>query len=273
MIKLIALDMDGTVLDSQKNITAATKAAIIRAVKSGVYVIFSTGRSPSELQRYSRELPEVRYGNCESGAAIYDFREKKMLECHCINLCVCEAVIAVLTSCDVMYSAKVDGKVHCDRQGLADMSRFNVESFQPLYNEVATPHDNITAFIRTHADRIEKLNLYFRSAEDRQRAADRLRDQDLSMVFAGESSIEFTPGGISKASGLASLCRILGVDLSDVMAIGDADNDLTVLQSAGFAVAMGNGNDHVKAICDAIVADNDHDGVAEAIEKYVLNVR
>ena len=80
--------------------------------------------------------------------------------------------------------------------------------------------------------------------------------------------IEFSPVGITKASGLRVLCKHLDIPLEDVVSIGDGSNDREILQTAGLSVAMGNARAEIKALCDVTVADNDHNGVLEAIRTY-----
>ena len=92
----------------------------------------------------------------------------------------------------------------------------------------------------------------------------------LTMVYSEISSLECSPLGLSKASGLRALCEVLDIGMDQVIMVGDADNDLEALKAAGLAVAMGNANEAVKAVCDAQVADNNHDGCAQAIEYYML---
>ena len=90
------------------------------------------------------------------------------------------------------------------------------------------------------------------------------------MVDAENSSLEITAKGVDKGVGLTMLCEALQIPIAATIAVGDADNDIRVLETAGLAVAMGNAADHIKAISDVTVADCEHDGCAEAIYQYLL---
>lgn len=90
------------------------------------------------------------------------------------------------------------------------------------------------------------------------------------MLNAEDTSLEISPLGVTKGYGLKKLCKHLNIEVEQSIVVGDADNDLDVLKTAGLAVAMGNANANVKKIADVEVMDNDHDGVAEAIYKYLL---
>ncbi|MBR1628802.1 MAG: HAD-IIB family hydrolase [Lachnospiraceae bacterium] len=89
-------------------------------------------------------------------------------------------------------------------------------------------------------------------------------------AYTETTSLEMTPKNVSKGSGLKLLAKHLGIEIQDVVVVGDAENDRTMFETAGFSVAMGNALDAIKAIADAVVADNDHNGVGEAIRKYLM---
>ena len=140
--------------------------------------------------------------------------------------------------------------------------------YQDMYERVCDCHDDLAGYAKEHAEEIVKINLYHRSTESMNRSFERLKDLDLSMVRAEETGLEASPSGITKAKGLEILCEHLGVPLEQTVAVGDAPNDLEILQTAGLSVAMGNALDEVKEVCDAVVSDNDHYGVLEAIRRY-----
>ena len=144
-------------------------------------------------------------------------------------------------------------------------------AYKPLFEKVATPVDNIAEYSIKNKVDVLKLNLYHAFQEDREKTRKKLEKENFVMVNAEKTSLEISAAGTTKGTGLAKLCDYLGIDLSEVISVGDADNDLDVLSKAGLAVAMGNANDNVKKICDVTVRDCDHNGCGEAIEKYLLS--
>ncbi|MBR2734060.1 MAG: HAD hydrolase family protein, partial [Selenomonadaceae bacterium] len=102
----------------------------------------------------------------------------------------------------------------------------------------------------------------------RDRNFERMSKFDLTISFTERNNLEASPRGITKASGLEELCKFLGIDIAETVAIGDGHNDVEILQAAGVGVAMGNARDDIKQLADFVTADNDHDGVAVAIEKF-----
>ena len=93
----------------------------------------------------------------------------------------------------------------------------------------------------------------------------------MTMAFSEKTSLEITPAGIDKGTALKKLCDLLDMDIQQVIAVGDAPNDHAILETAGLAVAMGNAIDSVRQLCQTVVADNDHHGVKEAIDRYLLH--
>ena len=92
----------------------------------------------------------------------------------------------------------------------------------------------------------------------------------LDFTYAEETSFEITPQGVSKGTGLVDLCRVLGVPIEEAIGVGDAFNDIPMLEMAGLGVAMGNSNEAALLAADVVVGDNDHNGIAEVIDRYLI---
>ena len=136
--------------------------------------------------------------------------------------------------------------------------------------------DDITGFIRENDVDILKVTLNFQMKDDgeylnREETSQYLKQfPDIQVVDGGFANLEFNKAGISKATGVRFLSEYLGVSVNDVIAIGDSENDIEMLKIAGTGIAMGNAVEEAKAAADDITASNDEDGVAKAIEKYLL---
>ncbi len=126
------------------------------------------------------------------------------------------------------------------------------------------------AWIRACRDGIEKINLYHISREASIRTSERLQGLPMERIYAETSSLELSPKGVDKGSGLLDLCRVLGIPASRAIAVGDADNDLPMIRAAGLGIAMGNANDHVLKEAQVTVGTNDEDGCAQAIDRFLL---
>ena len=269
--RLITLDMDGTLLNSEKEISERTNAMIRRAAEEGKIIALSTGRGLSELSEYLEQVPEIGYLDCTSGAMIYDCREKKVVVSTPIPVDVMQKVMALAEEENVMvHFLSTDSVV--EQSKYEQMEKYHMGVYKPMYGRVAKKCENIFRAYEENPKPIEKCNLYHLSPAKRDQTERRLEDMHLplTIVHSELTALELTSEGVSKGTGLLQLCEYLGIPVQETIAVGDADNDIEVLKTAGLAIAMGNAAEHVKAIADVMVADCDHDGCAEAIGKYLL---
>ena len=118
-----------------------------------------------------------------------------------------------------------------------------------------------------HGFSLRFINLYFRNTEDRERGYRELQNLPLDFAYAEGTSLEMNASGVTKASGLKILADHLGIGMTEVIGMGDAENDTQMLRSVGCSVAMGNADERIRAICDLVTDDNDHNGVGKAIRR------
>lgn len=272
--QLIAFDMDGTLLTTDKKIAPETTRAMQEAVQAGKQIVLSTGRTDAELADYRSALADVRYGILESGGLLYDFHERRILSCKPIAPEYVQKILELSEQEDVMIQVMAGGKVYIQTRNLDNMAHYQLAYFYPLFSTTALLIDDIRAWLRegtlNGTLKVDKINLYHTDTEARKRTLDRGKDLPLELVYSEITSIEFSPKGVSKGTALIELAGLLGVPVEQTIAVGDADNDLAMLKCCGLAVAMGNANENVKQTAAVVVADNDHDGCAEAIRRYLL---
>jgi Cof subfamily protein (haloacid dehalogenase superfamily) len=285
--QLMALDMDGTLLTSDKKIDEITLQTMKKAVDAGKHIVICSGRPEAELKPYQQQLADagVRYHILESGALVYDAEEKKILHRHNLPPECVPVILDAAEREDIMCQIIVDSTSNVDGSKIAMMDHYQMGIYQPLYEICATAHADVLAYGRqclaSHLG-MEKFNLYHTSRESRKRTRQYIHDTlmekfgqvALRMVDAEISSLEISAVEGDKGTGLLELCQSLGLDPANTIAVGDADNDLTMLAAAGLPVAMANGNEHVNTFVKehhgAITADNDHHGCADAIVRYLL---
>lgn len=265
--KLLALDMDGTLLDSRKQVSPKTQQAIEELAKTGVAVAYCTGRSLPEMRDVRRALPFVRYGSQVSGALTYDFETDTVISATPLSTDICLQLIRAGALENAMVHmhcvhASVTRQVDIDRMHLVRMA-----TYRSMFEEVCTRTDDLEAYVREHEGQVLKINLYHMDTESRERTRRRIQGLPIKLADSERTSLESTAQGISKDKGIERICSRLGIGMDQVVAIGDAPNDTDVLRAAGCAVAMGNATPEIKQLADLVVADNDHDGIAEAIER------
>ena len=268
MYKLLALDMDGTILTSQKSVSPATVKAINNLIKRGTAVTLCTGRGVAELKDYTDDFSAIPYGILNSGGCVYDFTKRQSI--HRILLddsSLIECIRAAQKVKAMPYLLTEDASV-AQAEDMRDVSRFQMGMYQSLYDRVATIVPDMETYVREHPGKSLKLCIFHRDSGTREQTRREIEHLGMELADAETTSLEISPRGVTKALGLQILCRYLGIPIEESVAVGDADNDIDVLKAAGLSVAMGNANKTVKDLCDVIVADNDRDGVVEVIDRF-----
>ena len=272
--RAIAFDMDGTLLTPDKKISAECMAAIGEAKAAGKMVLLCSGRSPSELREYLEILPEVRWLCTTAGALLYDAREKKILEMHPFDQQTAEELVdLLLLSGEAAVSILISGTQAYTAPPQCDHVDWYLDAaFQPLFSNDMLHELDLRKTVREHPGQILKYGSYFRSRAEKEEAAKRIRhlEDRLEITRSLGEDIECTLKGINKGTGLRDFSAHTGIPLSEIIMVGDSDNDVAALKTAGLALAMGNATPEVKEIAGAVLPDNAHDGAAWAVRKYLL---
>ena len=270
---LIALDMDDTLLKSDKTVSDETIDIFKKVRKAGKYVVICTGRPLSELSPYKETFKDLHYYILESGALVYNNFSRKITARHTMDANAVRQIIDVFNKEDMMVQIMIDGQSVVDREKVPRMAHFSMAPYVSLYTETAKLVDDVVPVIKEHLSDIEKMNLYHTSREASVRTSDRLAEKNLPIerIYAELASLELSPNGVHKGVGLRDLAAHLGIPIERTIAVGDADNDIPMLEAAGLSLAVANANDHAKAAADEVLPyDQNHDACRYAIEKYIL---
>lgn len=266
--KILALDLDGTLTNSQKKITPRTKAAVLAIQKLGHMVVLASGRPTPGVAAVAKALELKRYGGymltyngakgieCQTGKILYQetmpedivpeiFREAEKLG------------IGMMTyqSQGIIAGAKVDEYMQIE----AGINGLEIMSYEDPVAQIQTPvHKCLGTAAPEIASEIEE----------------KFSDVFGSRIGVGRSEpffIELTPKGVDKATSLERFRHFVGCKREDIIACGDGFNDRNMIQYAGLGVAMANAQTAVKEVADYVTQyTNDEDGVAEVIEKFIL---
>lgn len=269
--RLIALDMDGTLLNSQLEIHPDIIESMHKAKELGKEIVVATGRSLSEIAQYKEEFKDVRYMILESGAVVYDCKKEEILFSRTLEESTIRKLMDVYHKKDVMIHIFSNAYSYIEKVKLEHLDQYQMELFRDTFENHCRVFENVDQFIEEHLHEIEKINFYHGTTEDQLDSKELIKDIDITKVLLSGVSIEMNEKGVHKALGITKLCEHLNISVKEVIAVGDSDNDLEILEAVGLAVAMENANERVKAIADVIVSDNNHCGVKEAIDLYLIN--
>ena len=269
--QLIALDIDGTLLNSEKELTPDTEAMVHRAFRAGKQVVLSTGRSFAELEEILQHFPEMRYGICESGALVFDRELEQPIAVHPIPLdIVCQAA-EIARQRDVLIHIFQKGRPVISRHQMEQLDAYQIPYFRSMFQRYSLQvTDALDYCLALPAPSIEKINLYHHSPQERTVTQSLLSHLPLELVDSEKWWLVVSGAQVDKGRGLRELCAHLNIPVETTIAVGDSFNDAAILRAAGLAVGMGNAAEPVRRLCDVIVRDCDHDGVAEAIRTHLL---
>lgn len=240
-LKLIALDMDGTLLSSDHKVSVRTEKAIKDALAKGVHVVLSTGRGFQTCYPYAEQLKLESYLITANGGQIWTV-EKELLDQHLLETALIEKLYNLGTQVGVnMWMISTSGVFRGEApENFYDYEwlKFGCESQEKQKLDIM----------------IQELSHY----------------EELELTNSLPTNVEVNPKGVSKAMALNFLCDKIGITMKEVMAVGDSLNDIKMIQEAGIGVAMGNAQEAIKKVANYTTDTNDEDGVAKAIERFAL---
>lgn len=270
--KLLALDMDGTVLAPDTSITPNTVQAINEALDAGFHVVFCSGRNVAEMRPYLGLFPGLRYIICNNGTRTVDLQTGKEISFFGLERWVTDRIMSEAERHDVMIQIGVGDVFYMQDWALQRGAEFGMGKYARLHRETAKFVHDLVGFYREQEEPICKINFYVTNGKTREEIVSSLQAADLPVVYESgvAGNIEMVSDRAGKGAGLKELCRYLKIGREQVIAVGDNNNDASMLRAAGLGIAMGNAVPELKAVADAVTDDNAHDGVAAVIRKYML---
>ena len=272
--RVIALDLDGTLLTSDKRLSERNRATLTRAAEKGALVVPTTGRFFGMMPQAVRDLPFVRYAITINGAQVYDRATDTAIVREEMSVAVAREVMAFLDGYDVIYDCYRDnwGWMTASAQARAE-SYATDGHYLRMLREFRRPVANLSEHLRETAASggVQKIMLFTRSdgAEPglREHLTEELgrRFAGLSITSSTRNNLEITTSAAHKGAALGRFAEFLGLSLDACMAFGDGMNDFTMIQAAGMGVAMANADERVKAVAKYVTLSNDADGVADAL--------
>jgi len=272
MMRLVFVDMGGTLVSGPRHISERVKKTIATVREGGVEVVLVSSRPPRAMRPFYQQLGLMTPMIACDGALLWNVQAGAGMQRVSLPAALAAEIVAAARELGAVPNVESDDEWFTDR--VADLVREGILNF-----DVSEPNDvgHIDEVIRT-GDAIDKVFIDLRDLDDESAAAAQL---SLQRSFSGRANIyehlpgliDFTSIDASKAAMAQQLARQMAIPAEQVMAIGDHDSDVTLLQWAGVGVAMGNASPAAKASADVITSSNLRDGVAEALEQWALGRR
>lgn len=272
-IRMIGVDLDGTLLNSEKQLTAYTREVLKKAIEQEVAVVVATGRPFSGVPDELKHFPGMRYALTANGARILDMQKQKVVYENLLSGEIAEKVIDILKRHHAIHEFFVDGVGYMNEDGLKNVYAYFEDPHMAEYlQSTRITVKDVKEKLQVMKCEVDKLQGIFRNQKDKQEALEELNTLSGIVVTAAmDNNLEINKEGTNKGLGLLQLGKSLGISREEIMACGDGGNDVEMLKEVGFAVAMANAYDTVKTAADFVTVSNDEDGVAKAIERFVLN--
>ena len=270
-IRLITLDLDDTLLNSDKHLSPRNEAVLRRAAEAGVEIVPASGRFYDAFPEEIRRLDFVHYIVAVNGAEIRDLRSGKPILTAELPLDVSLRVMEYLDSLPVIYDCYMDGWGWMTAELQAKAAEFapNRHYLDMLLNK-RSPVPELKAFLREKGRDIQKIQFFIKIVEEMPAIMEELsrRFPEVSITSSISNNVEINAPKANKGAALIALADYLGLEISQTMSFGDQLNDLSMIRTAGLGVAMGNAVPELKAEADYITIPCNDDGVAFAVEKF-----
>lgn len=289
MYKLIAIDLDGTLLNSYGMVSDENKKILERATDNGIEIVLASGRSSNSVKNIASELGNLKYTICGNGSLIYDLQNEEIIYDKFIDKRKALQIISICEQNSIYYNVYTESMViaktlennvlfyHQENANKPESKKTKINLVQDIYSYVENlKNENILKFTIS-----DKSNIIFNSIIRKLREVKNIDVLDVAhmsrkIIKSGTEDVsleyyytEITTEGVDKWNAIKWLCSKLGISETDVMAIGDNINDKLMIENAGLGIAMGNSNPFIKSIADKVVANNNEDGVAEAISEIL----
>ena len=272
-IKMIGLDLDGTLLNTKKELTENTRRVLTEAIDSGILILMATGRPFTGIPEELRNFPGIHYALTSNGARVLDTDHNKLLIEHLLPMESAKKALRIFEKYDTLSEIYFDGQGYADADKLDNVGKYHHDP--NMWNYVRTtriPVPDIWDIIAKENRNMDKVQALFADMDEREQAWKELSElKELELVGSLSYNIEINAVGVNKGTALVALGEMLGIPREAIMACGDGDNDVHLLREVGFGVAMANAQPQVKDVADYITSSNDEEGVARAIEKFALS--
>ena len=271
---IIALDLDGTLLNSKKELSEGNLAALKKAADAGWEIVPTTGRFYGGMPDFIRGLPFVHYAITINGAYVEDLLEGNQIYMAEMPYKQAIDIMKYLDELPVIYDCYMDNDAFMTEALKAKVDEI-VENprIRKMFYDLRKPVPELKEFLENRGQDVQKIQFFTKDADLRLHLLEELPKvfENIAVSSSSPQNIEINQAKATKGLALIALAEYLGLDRSKTIAMGDGLNDISMLEEAGIGIAMANGCDEALDAADWVTSHCDEDGVAKAIEKYCFN--
>lgn len=290
MYKLVAIDLDGTLLNSYGEISQKNKETIQKAIDLGTEIVIASGRPITSAKSYANEIGANKYVICGNGSLLYDMKNETIIYDKCIERQKALEIIKICEDNSIFFNIYTESLTisksmnynisfyNNENRKVPDDKKTNIKIVDNIYKYVEeNPYIRILKITVCEESKIIFDGIIRKLREvknvevlDLQHMARKYIQHGTEDKIVEYYYTEITSQGVDKWGAVKRLADILEIDQSEIIAIGDNMNDKEMIVNAGFGIMMENSAPYMKEFADTVVSDNNNDGVAEALEKYVI---
>ena len=269
---MVALDLDGTTFNSAGDISERTVAALEAAAEAGTHIVVSTGRSYASLPQHIKDVAGIEYAITSNGAHVNLLHTGEQIYSDFLDPEAVRRIAELKTETGADIEVFINGRAYVDESYYNDVKENGCTYRNAEYVIWSRrPVPDVTSMMLEHADEIENVNFIFPTLEMLAEAKPKVFAMENANVTSSfPNNLEVGGPNTSKRTALLWLTARLGISRDELMCCGDAPNDMAMLELAGIGVAVANAWGGLKDHADYITGSNDDDGVAMAVEKFVL---
>ncbi len=290
MYKLIAIDLDGTLLNSYGQVSERNREALKKAQEKGIQIVLASGRSTNSVKNIANELGDNNYIICGNGSLVYDLQSDEIIYDKFIEKKKALQIIKICEENSIYYNVYTENMViakslsnnvlfyHQENANKPDSRKTKINLVENIYEYIQNiENENILKFTIS-----DNSSIIFNSIIKKLREIKNIDVLDVAhmsrkIIKAGTEEVqmayyytEITSENVDKWNAIKWLAERLDIPNEEVIGIGDNVNDKLMIENSGLGVAMGNSAPYIKEIADRVVASNNDDGVAEIIEEIIV---
>ena len=272
-IKLIAFDLDYTILDSGKNLSPENRYALEKAAEKGIWIVPCTGRFYEAIPDVIRGLPFVRYAITINGAVVYDASEKKIISETAMPLEIGLELLEWCSSLGVAYDCYIESRGYMCASHIDHIEDYlESEVYCGIVRSMRIPVPDLISYTAERGRPVQKVQMFTKDRDILRDSREYIKNNYPALIATSslKNNLEINAAGANKGTALLTLAKHLGTDRRHTLAIGDGGNDLSMMQTAGVSVAMANAIPQVKAAADLTTLSCDGSGFAYAINRIVF---